>query len=187
MAKKFYNRFIKDNTLILGDGDFSFTKKLVQVQEQLHTVHITTTSVYPAPDQVHSTFKYLDKKNILRVALDATLLHEFTDIIKFHTLVWNFPYPNQSDDYTNLLHQFFHSAQKAAISRVILGLKATQEEPDHQHDRWGVHEIAQSYSYDLQSKSDVVSPFWNVTHINGQRLRSTKSVRHYEYCHNRYI
>lgn len=176
---EFYQRFIKDRDILsVGDGNLSFTKKIVQIQALCKDTNLIATSIYHnTPDKRKK--KYLDRMSIpIYLSVDAVRLP--ADLTaSYDTIIWSYPYPVIDDPRTpvQLIREFLTSIAEIAPSAIIiLGLKALKEEPHHQFDMWGLGDMLETLptSY-IVMESYTCKVFWEATHVTGKLLHKSKT------------
>jgi len=154
-----YRKLFSVPLFILGDGDFSFTKKLV-----MYGNRSIITSNLSLPETCKGAIKYLNKKQIPVVAQDATNMSVYPD----RTVVWCFPYPiNETCTPNELLKKFFSSSQANNVNNIILGLKSLPDDQGHQYNFWDLKSVHPGYTITERLQSPI---FWTVTHVKGTRL-----------------
>lgn len=117
-----YNKVINElsnkNILIVGDGDFSFSKSLIQ----LNINSTITTTTLDTPQILYKSFPQsydniqtiLHHKGIVQYEIDATKLSLIYNHEKFDVVFWNFPHVagKQNIKYNRqLIREFFNDAK----------------------------------------------------------------------------
>lgn len=167
--KAIFQQLFDRPLLIIGDGDFSFSKRIVMYG---NTNVVTSNLILPEPNKSRGPLKYLHKKGIKVLALDATT----SELLPERVIVWCFPFSvDPTVESREILMRFFRNCYAQGINEIILGLKSIPDDPKHQYNYWKLSEIHNKEGYEVVSR--LQSPiFWNVTDVQGRSLPQSSGL-----------
>ena len=159
--------------LLIGEGDFSFARSVVEQGQSPPRTMVASSYENPPISGAASNTEVLQRRGVrVEPGLDARRLHERVDLGEFDLIVWNFPYqPSSRTDSTEvhqaLLQSFFGSARSRLSSggRVVVTLKN-----DFPYNTWKIEEQARSQGFRL-----VDTPAFNLADYPGYVPSQTKT------------
>ncbi len=146
---------VEDQTLLLGEGDFSLSESLTKQTPEGDRGKITATTLEPLDELVYATaqsnIKALENMGAtVQGGIDATKIHEtFKDKGGFDTIAWNFPHAKVDRKismrfHQKLLNDFFGSAKGVLkeAGKVYVTLKGTSH-----YKGWHIEEQAAAHGF----------------------------------------
>lgn len=190
----------KRNVMVVGDGDFSFSREIVAGAACVSDPGFFCTSVLPTEEDLVNRYKaknspimdnlawFQDQDITHHFGVDATRLTEtaaWSLPEPCGVVVWTYPFPenNAGDMATkqSLIDAFFQSIKEwqrfSATGIVVLGLKScsmttrhSTDDEDYQLREWGIEDIAAVHGFRIASFVGPMVPFWSPTHVSGRPL-----------------
>jgi len=194
------------NVMVVGDGDFSFSKEITVWAASKSAAGVFCTSVLPSADEVIK--RYFANNSAIKdnlawfscvgiqhgFGVDATRLGEtacWDHVEPCDVIMWNYPFPEDNDTSLAtkqaLIAAFFQSAKSwssfSSSGIVVIGLKSCSKtkrhsttDKDYQFRQWGVEDAAAAHDFQLVSTVGPVVPFWHATHVSGRPLCKAKEI-----------
>jgi len=190
--------------MIVGDGDFAFTKEIVEHFQHISSTSTTElhTSIFLERREAIERYKggsILDHLETLRghgiqhaFAVDATRLAEtaaWKGKESCNTIIWTYPFPESNavgiETKHCLVKSFFASVKHwpsfKADGTIVIGLKSCtttarhiNKDEDYQLKQWQVLDAAKEEGFHQVSDFGPVYPFWRATHVCGRALFKEK-------------